>query len=201
MDHGESASWIAVVHGVDGPPRDGDLGSRVGPPRALPSGATEYRGSSAGDLVTVPGAWIVGEGTAFERFRTSSVLALPPIVMPGRALIASTVQGRAIPRPRHPELVDTTEGLEEATAEILGGAHLEVVLRCRYVDATAARRAATAARIVLLAEASRDDSVSVLARALATLDFDVRGDVVWARVTISDDLRDLVQSYVERAAK
>ncbi len=83
---------------------------------------------------------------------------------------------------------------------VLGGTHLEVVMQCRYVDATAARHAATVARLVLVAEADRMQAVSALARELGKLDFDVHGEVVSVRVTISDDLRELLQSYVEREA-
>jgi hypothetical protein len=83
---------------------------------------------------------------------------------------------------------------------MLGGSHWEFVLQCRYVDAASARHAAAAARLLLLAAASSNDSVSVLARALMKVDFDVSGEVVSMRVTISDDLRDVLQTYVERAA-
>jgi hypothetical protein len=85
--------------------------------------------------------------------------------------------------------------------EILGGAHLEVVLRCRYVDAAAARHAATAARVALVAAAARTDAVAALARALVQLDFDASGDSVTVRLTLSDDLRELLVRYVERATE
>jgi hypothetical protein len=199
-DDGNPSSWIAVVHGVDGPPRDGDLGGRLGKPQVLPSGATEYRGSSAGDVVTVPGVWVVGAGSGFDRVRARPGVALARIALPDRVLFASTIQGRALPRPRHAELLDVTEGLKDATMAVLGGTHLEVVMQCRYVDAAAARHAATAARLVLVAEADRMQAVSALARELGKLDFDVHGEVVSLRVTISDDLRELLQSYVEREA-
>jgi hypothetical protein len=181
LDEGKALSWIAVIHGVEGSPSRRDVGS------------------SAGQVVTAPGAWVLGEGPAFEQVRASPSLASPRITLPAHALFASTVQGRAIPRPRHAELVDLTEGLEEATMVVLGGAHLQLVLRCRYVDAAAARRAATAARLVLVAEAARTDAAAVLARALGKLDFDASGNDVSVRVTLSDDLRELLTSYVERA--
>jgi len=180
---GEIRTWIAVVHDVNGPPSRSDLGS------------------SARDAVTIPGAWIVGEGPALERIRSNAGLASSRVVMPSRALFASTVQGRAIRRPKEPVLIDATEGLSEATLELLGGAHLELVLRCRYVDAASSRRAATAAKLVLVAEATRDDALSALARELVNVDFDVSGDVVSLRVTISDDLRELLQSYVVAAVR
>jgi hypothetical protein len=183
VEQGNAATWIAVVHGVDGPPREDDVGS------------------GAGDIVTVPGAWVLGEGRAFQRVRSTPSLASARVALPDRALFASTVQGRAIPRPPHPELADLTEGLEEATVAVLGGAHLEVVLRCRYVDATSARHAATAARLALVAAAARTDAVSALARELGKVDFDASGDVVAMRVTMSDDLRELLQVYIERVAK
>jgi len=183
VDEGRPASWIAVIHGVDGSPGRSDVGS------------------SAGEVVTAPGAWVLGEGPPFERVRASPGLASPRIALPERALFASTVQGRAIPRPRHAELVDLTEGLEEATMVVLGGAHLQLVVRCRYLDAAAARHAATAARLVLVAEATRTDAVAELARALGKVDFDASGNDVSVRVTVSDDLRELLQRYVERAAK
>ena len=183
VERGNAATWIAVIHGVEGPPRDQDVGS------------------GARDIVTAPGAWVLGEGPAFQRVRSTPSLAPARVVLPARALFASTVQGRAIPRPPHPELADLTEGLEQASMAILGGAHLELVLRCRYVDATAARHAATAARLALVSAAARTDSVSALARELVKLDFDASGDIVAVRVTLSDDLRELLQRYVERAAE
>jgi hypothetical protein len=182
VDQGNPTSWIAVIHGVDGRPGRSDVGS------------------SAPDAVTAPGTWVLGEGPAFERIRASPGLASPRISLPHRALLASTVQGRAIPRPRQAELVDLTEGLQEATMVVLGGAHLEIVFRCRYVDAAAARHAATAARLALVAGAARTDAVSELARALAKLDFDANGSDVSVRLTVSDDLRELLQRYVEHAS-
>jgi hypothetical protein len=183
LEHGEMASWVAVVHGVDGPPTRGDVGSE------------------ASKAITAPGQWVLGEGPAFERLRASPGLASPRIALPERALFASTLKGSAIPRPREAELVDLTDGLEEASMAILGGPHLEVVLRCRYVDGEAAHRAATAAKLVLVAEAARTDAVSVLARELAKLDFDASGNDVSVRLTLSNDLRELLQRYVERAAR
>jgi hypothetical protein len=183
VEQGNPTSWIAVMHGVDGRPSAGDVGS------------------SAGDAVTAPGIWMLGDGAAFERVRASLGLASPRIALPDHALFASTVQGRAIPRPRHPELLDLTEGLEEATMVVLGGAHLQLVVRCRYVDAASARHAATAARLALVAGAARSDGVSELARALGKVDFDASGDEVFVRVTLSDDLRELLQTYVERETR
>lgn len=180
---GNPTSWLAVVHGVDGPPNQSDVGSNTG------------------EIVTAPGAWVLGEGPAFERMRSTPSLASTRVMLPDRVLVASTVQGRAFPRPRHAELTDLTEGLDEAAMEILGGAHLEVVLRCRYVDAAAARHAATAARVALVAAAARTDAVAALARALVQLDFDASGDSVTVRLTLSDDLRDLLVRYVERATE
>ena len=183
VERGEPTTWLAVVHGVDGPPTRSDVGS------------------GARDVVTVPGAWILGEGAAFERVRANPGLALPAVAMPRNALVASTAQGRAFVRSREPILADTTDGLTEATVEMLGGAHWQFVLQCRYVDAASARHAAAAAaaRVLLLAAASSNDAVSMMARALMKVDFDVSGEVVSMRVTISDDLRDVLQSYVERA--
>jgi hypothetical protein len=180
---GHAASWIAVIHGVEGRPTRSDIGS------------------SAGDVVTVPGAWVLGDGPAFQQVRASPGLASPRIALPEHALFASTVQGRAIPRPRYAELVDLTEGLEEVTMVVLGGAHLQMVVRCRYADAPAARHATTAARLVLVAEAARTDGVAELARALGKVDFDASGNDVSVRVTVSDDLRELLQRYVERATR
>jgi hypothetical protein len=179
---GEPASWIAVVHGVDGPPGDRDA-------------------AGLGKIVPVRGAWIVGEGAAFRRVGADPSLAPARVAMPARALLAATIQGRAIPRPHHPELVDTTEGLRDATLEILGGRHFEVIMTCRYVDARSARHGATAARLLLVAAASRLDGVSALARALTRVDFDVSGNEVSVRVTLSDDLRELLQDYVARATR
>lgn len=181
VERGEPTTWLAVVHGVEGPPTRSDVGP------------------GAREVVTVPGAWILGEGAAFERVRTNRGLALPAVAMPRNALVASTAQGRAFVRSREPILADTTEGLTEATVEMLGGAHWQFVLQCRYVDAASARHAAAAARLVLLAAASSNDAASMMARALMKVDFDVSGEVVSMRVTISDDLRDVLQSCVERA--
>jgi hypothetical protein len=183
IDAGKATGWLVVVHGVEGPPRDGDVGS------------------NPGDLVTAPGAWVFGEGPAFQRMRSTPNLAKERVVLPDRALVASTAQGRAFPRPRRDELADLSEGLEDATVELLGGAHLELVLRCRYADATAARHAATAARVLLVAAAARTDAVSALARALVQVDFAASGDTVSVRLTVSDDLRELLVRYVERAVE
>lgn len=181
VERGEPTTWLAVVHGVEGPPTRSDVGS------------------GAREVVTVPGAWILGEGAAFERVRTNRGLALPAVAIPRNALVASTAQGRAFVRSREPILADTTEGLAEATVEMLGRAHWQFVLQCRYVDAASARHAAAAARLMLLAAASSNDAVSMMARALMKVDFDVSGEVVSMRLTVSDDLRDVLQSYVERA--
>ena len=181
VERGEPTTWLAVVHGVEGPPTRSDVGS------------------GAREVITVPGAWLLGEGAAFERVRTNPGLALSAVAMPRNALVASTARGRAFVRSREPILADTTEGLTEATVEMLGGAHWQFVLQCRYVDAASARHAAAAARLVLLAAASSNDAVSMMARALMKVDFDVSGEVVSMRVTVSDDLRDVLQSYVERA--
>ncbi|HEX3343274.1 MAG TPA: hypothetical protein VHS09_01825 [Polyangiaceae bacterium] len=183
IDGGKATGWLVVVHGVHGPPGEGDVGS------------------NPGEVVTAPGAWVFGEGPAFERVRAAPGLAGARVVLPDRALVASTAQGRAFPHLRHAELGDLTDGLGEATAVLLGGAHLEVILRCRYVDATAARRAATAARVALVAAAARTDAVAALARELVQLDFDATGDTVSVRLTLSDDLRDLLVRYVERATR
>jgi hypothetical protein len=181
VERGEPTTWLAVVHGVDGPPTRSDVGS------------------GARDIVAVPGAWILGEGAAFDRVRARPGLALRAVAMPGHALVASTAQGRAFQRSREPLLADTTEGLREATVEMLGGEHWQFVAQCRYVDASSARHAAAAARVLLLAAASSNDVVSMMARALMKVDFDVSGEIVSMRVTISDDLRDVLQTYVERA--
>jgi hypothetical protein len=85
--------------------------------------------------------------------------------------------------------------------ELLGGDHLELVVECRYADGASAKRAAAVARLLLVAFAARSDVASALARALTTVDFDVSGDSVSLRVTIADDLRDLLQDYVERSVK
>ena len=183
VERGEPASWLVVAHDVDGAPGRKDLGS------------------SAGDTVVTPGAWILGEGEAFARVRANPALASSRVAMPARALVVSSAKGRAFPRPKHPVFADMTEGLEEATVELLGGAHLEVGMRCRYADTTAARHAAAAARVALLAEAARNDAYALLARALVQVDFDVTGEVVSLRLRISDDLRDVLQSYVERALR
>jgi hypothetical protein len=180
--NGKPDTWVGVVHGVEGPPRPHDIGSGVG------------------EIVTVPGAWLLGEGPAFQRVRASPPGIVARISIPDRALVISTVQGRALSRPKSSELFDTTEGLTQATAELLGGEHLELIVQCEYVDHAAARRAATATRLLLVAAAARNDAWAQLARALLKVDLDVSGDVVSLHVTVSDDLRDLLQSYVNRAA-
>jgi hypothetical protein len=182
VERGEPRTWIAIVHGVDGRPTRSDVGS------------------IAPDVLTAPGTWILGEGAAFDRVRSGAGLNPTPIAMPSRALVASTLQGHAVPDPERDELGDMTQGLVEMSGELLAGAHLELVMQCRYSDATAARHAAAAARLVLLAVAARTDLESVLTRALTKIDFDVSGDVVAVRVTISDDLREVLESYVERAS-
>jgi hypothetical protein len=90
-----------------------------------------------------------------------------------------------------------TEGLEEASVAILGGSHLELVMDCRYADAASASHAAAAARLALVAVASRSDAPAALARALVHVDFDVTGDDVALRVVLADDLRTVLQTYVE----
>jgi hypothetical protein len=179
---GKLGTWVAVVHGVEGPPRERDVGSGM-----------------VADIMTVPGAWLLGAGPAFRRVRASPPRILSRISMPDRALVVSTVQGDALSRPEWRGLTDATEGLTQATVAVLGGNHLEFVLQCRYVDHPAAQRAATVTRLVLLAVAARDDAWSLLARALLKVDFDVSGDVVFLRITISDDVRDLLESYAVHA--
>jgi hypothetical protein len=198
VDGGNARTWIAVVHGVDGPPRAKDVGSSLGEPRVLPSGVSEYPAAGVRGLVVWPGAWIVGEGAAFDRVLASRPAAVPTITMPSRALVVSTTQGRAIPRQRGDDVDGVTDGLTDATFDVLGGSHLELVLHCRYVDRDAARAAATEARVALLAMAERDDLVSALARALVKVDFDVSSNVVTARVTVTDELRDLLRRYAVR---
>jgi hypothetical protein len=181
VDRGHTTTWLAIIHGVDGAPTRSDIGS------------------SASDVVVVPGAWLLGEGPAFERARASAGRRLSPIAMPSRALMASTVQGRAFPRPKRPVLGDATEGLRDASVILLGGDHLEVVIQCRYEDEASARHAASVARLMIAAMAPRSDAAAVLARALTRVDFDVRGDEVSLRVTVADDLRDVLEHYARRA--
>jgi len=182
-DDGRPKTYVIVVHGVTGAPRESDVGS------------------DARRFVTGPGVWIYGEGPAFERMRADPTLAVPAVDMPAGSLVAATARGRALPHPRHPELGDISEGLTDVTGELLGGDHLGFALSCRYADDASARRAAAMARLVLVAEAARNDDVSELARALMKLDFDVDGPVVSLRVTLADDLRDALVHYVQRAAR
>lgn len=183
IDRDEEPAWVMVVHGVDGAPQRRDLGS------------------AAASAVVAPDEWILSEGPALERIRRGGAGALPAIAMPPRALVVSRIRGRAIPRPRHPVLGDITEGLEEATMALLGGAHLEVVLRCRYADAASAHHAAAAARLALVAIASRSDAPAALARSLVKVDFDESGDDVSLRVVLSDDLREVLEAYVDASLK
>ncbi len=182
-DRGEPKTWVLAVHGVNGAPRRGDVGS------------------DADRFVSGPGVWIYGEGSSFERMRADPGLAVPVVDMPAGALVAATARGRALPHPRHPELPDLSEGLTDVTAELLGGDHLGFAVSCRYTDDASARRAAALARLVLVAEAGRSDGWSELARALMKLDFDVDGPVVSVRVTLSDDFRDALVHYVQRAVR
>lgn len=176
-------SWILVVHGVTGAPTRNEVGS------------------DADRFVAGPGVWIYGEGPGFERMRANPALAAPAIDMPAGALVAATARSRLIPHRRHAELTDLSEGLTDASAELFGGDHLGFALSCRYTDDASARRAAALARLVLVAEAGRNDEISELARALMKLDFDVDGPVVSVRVTLSDDLRDALVHYVKRAIR
>ena len=197
---GRTTTWLAVVHGVDGPPAPHDIGYGVGAPHRLPSGAVGYD-TRHGGLVVVPGAWILGEGAGFETARTTMPSEPGRISTSARVLVASTVRGGALPSSRRRELVDTTEGLREATVEVLGGSHLEFVGSFRYVDRDAAKRAAVAAKLLLAAAAARGDLAAQIARALVSVDFDVSGDTVTVRLTIDDDLRDVLRQYVERAER
>lgn len=182
-DDGEPKTWLVVVHGVSGAPTENDVGS------------------DAKELVVGPGVWIDGKGPAFDRVRANPSLAAPAIDMPAGALVAASARGVALPHPRHADFGDISEGLTDVTAEILGGDHLGFAVSCRYVDEPSAKRAAALARLVLVAEAGRDDPISELARALMKFDFDVDGTVVSLRVTFSDDLRDALQHYVQRALR
>jgi len=182
-DSGRPKTWVLVVHGVSGSPRESDVGS------------------DARRFVAGPGVWIYGEGPAFERMRADPARAVPAVDMPAGSLVAATARGRALRHPRHPELGDISEGLTDVTGELLGGDHLGFALSCRYEDDASARRAAAMARLVLVAEAQRNDDISELARALMKLDFDVDGAVVSVRVTIADDLRDALEHYVRRAVR
>lgn len=182
-DRGRPKTWVVVVHGVTGAPTRDDVGS------------------DADRFVIGPGVWIYGEGSGFERMRTDPTLASPAIDMPAGALVAATARARAFPHARHAELADVSEGLTDVSAELLGGDHLGFALSCRYGDDASARRAAALARLVLVAEAGRNDDISELARALVKLDFDVDGSVVSLRVTLSDDLRDALVHYVKRAIR
>lgn len=182
-DQGRPKTWVVVVHGVNGPPSRSEVGS------------------DASEFVAGAGVWIYGEGPAFDRMRADPTVAAPAIDMPSGALVAATARGRALPHPRHAELGDMSENLTDASAELLGGDHLGFAVSCRYTDDASARRAAAMARLVLVAEAARNDDVSELARALMKLDFDVDGPVVSLRVTLSDDLRDALVHYVQRAMR
>jgi hypothetical protein len=198
---GEMRSWVAVVHGVDGPPGAHDVGSWLGAPRPLPSGATEYPGGHDGSLVVVRGAWILGRGASFDRLRTDVRTAPAAVAMPDRALVASTVLGRAIPRPRHDSLDGVTDGLRRATFELLGGPKLEFVLVCEFEDGEAADRAARLAQAQIAAFAARTDAISTLAQALVKVDFSVSGRVVTSRATVDDAVREVLARYAERAAR
>ncbi len=183
VDAGEPKAWVLVVHGVTGAPTESEVGS------------------DARRFVAGPGVWIYGHGPAFERMRNDPTLAGPAVDMPAGALVAATARAKALKHPRHPELGDISEGLTDVTAELLGGDHLGFALSCRYADDATARRAAAMARLVLVAEAQRNDDISELARAVMKLDFDVDGPVVSVRVTIADDLRDALEHYVRRAVR
>jgi hypothetical protein len=179
-ERGKAVTWVAVVHGVQGPPGEHDLGSRHGA------------------VVTAPGEWLLGEGAGFERARASVPIPSGRISVPSRVLIASTMRDRALPKTRYPDLNQTAEGLREATLEVLGGSHLELVGRFRYVDGPAAKRAATLARLILARAGERRDFAWQLVRALVKIELDVSGDSVTMRLTIDDDLRDLLRHYVEQ---
>jgi hypothetical protein len=198
---GELRTWVAVVHGVDGPPGEHDVGSWLGAPHTLPSGATEYPGGHDGSLIAVPGAWILGKGAPFDRVRDSATTAPAAIALPDRALVASTVVGRAIPRSRDEDFASATDGLQRATFELLGGSGLDFVLRCDFVDSDAARRATRLARAEIAAFAARTDAVSTLVRALVKIDFSVSGSVVTSRLTIDDALRELLAHFAEIEAR
>jgi hypothetical protein len=182
-ERGRMRTWIAVVHGVDGAPSRDDIGS------------------SADDALVGPGEWIVGEGSAFARVKAAGSPRSGKMELPRRALFASTLRGRAIPHPPRATFGDTTDGLERFDLAVLGGEHLEIIVQARYADAASARHAAAVARLVLVAEAARTDALAALARALAKVDFDVSGDAVSMRVTLSDDLRDALVAFVERARR
>jgi hypothetical protein len=177
VDRGKTTSWIGVVHGVSGEPRDDDIGSTV-----------------RRDVVVVPGAWITGEGAAFQRLRAGGSTGVRRIDLPRRALFAGTVRGRALEKSK----TRTAEGLREGTIALLGGDHLEIVVQCRYDDASAARRAVAAAKLELAAWATRHRLAEQLVSSLVKITFDVSGDLVTARLTIDDDLRALLEHYVRQ---
>jgi hypothetical protein len=183
VDAGEPKAWVLVAHGVTGAPTEGEVGA------------------DARRFVTGPDVWIYGHGPAFERMRNDPTLAVAAVDMPAGALVAATARAKALKHPRHLELGDLSEGLTDVTAELLGGDHLGFALSCRYADDASARRAAAMARLVLVAEAQRNDDISELARALMKLDFNVDGPVVSMRVTLSDDLREALVHYVQRAVR
>jgi hypothetical protein len=177
VDRGKTTTWLGVVHGVSGEPRDGDIGS-----------------TARREIVVAPGAWITGEGAAFERLRAGGTTGVRSIELPRRALVAVTARGRALEKSK----TRTAEGLKEGTVAILGGDHLEIVVQCRYEDSAAARRAVTAAKLELAVWASGHRLAEQLVSSLVKITFDVSGDVVTARLTIDDDLRALLEHYVRR---
>ena len=141
---------------------------------------------------------ILGEGAAFERARGRLPMTVSRISTGSETIAASALRGHAVPSPRDTDIGRPTEGLREATFEVRGGHRLDFVARFRYADEAAAKRAAVIARLMLAAVAARGDRWSRLAAGLVKIDFDVSGDVVTARLTIDDELREVLSHYAER---
>jgi hypothetical protein len=182
-DDGELDTWVAVVHGVDGPPSAGDVGAGL-----------------IRDVVTVRGAWLLGEGPAFQRVRAHPPQSLDRMTLPSRAFAATAAQGRAL-RFKRNALDDTTQGLTRVDGVLLGGRHIELVARAEYADAAAAHRAVALVRLLLFAAAARNDDWAPVAHALTTVDFEESGNSASLRLTVSDQLRDLLETYVKAARR
>jgi hypothetical protein len=180
-DESDIETWVAVIHDVRGAPGPTDVGAGL-----------------AAHAVTVPGAWLIGEGPAFERVRAQVPLphSLDRMAMPRRAYAAMAMQGAALKSKPGP-LDAFSRDVTRVTGALIGGSHLDVVLQAEYTDSAAAHRGAALTRVLCDGVTGRGEEWERVTRTLTGIDVQERGNVLSVRAAVSDSVRDLLRSYVE----
>jgi hypothetical protein len=199
LPNGDLGSWVGVVHGMDAPPREGEV-LALGPSHRIASGALEFP-HARGAMLVFPGAWVFAEGAALERMRATPPGPLGRIPMQDGAILEVTLRGRALQARGNARVARLTQGLVETTLVLFSGDRLAMIVRGRYAGATSAALAEEDSRAQLQAIASRHDFALALVRDLVEVEVTRSGDTVTWRVSATARLREYVREYAEREAQ